>query len=408
LLFSSAVALALGDIDRSALPPDLQASLAALPAGMAFSIKQLFLDLGGSTPIGCSYAGNSGAAPSWCTADVVARVLDEYWLNMPARARAIGYGVTAPSGPTPSLTPTAIGFVVSPHLDSNGAPSGKLAFNTLDYLVMTGSDPLPAAAAPFAWNWVEDVEDPPSGVIAVRRETFLQSLATVLDSITAPLCYQVSRTDDGTPTLSQSASPGQWRLPPPPADPGLDMVFTSHFGSDPTLEYTPGMPWIGARWQIKLGLGYQCSGDVSYTLPRTLNCWLYARMQADDGTPESDNSTAAFVDFMVQVPFTLQAGGTGRLTAQAGASTTTDNSTPLADDFPYKAQLTAMLDSQRTTIPAAVQGAADSLSVLLAGTGAFVFPAGQTFIAKDPILSDQFDLVVEVTYDQPHPAHDPS
>jgi hypothetical protein len=390
VIFSSRVDLKVGDGDFSALPADLQTSLAAQHPGALFSIKQLFLDLSNSSIIDASPMGD---VPN--PLNNAAYIVSQYWQQLPARAAVLGYSVGVQAGasgaPAPSITPTALGCVVSPHLGPDGQPSGNLDRNTLNYLVMTENRPLPAAA-PFAWNWVA-ADDYFGGVMTVRRDIFVGYLRSLLDPITAPLCIHPLDPHDGTAmTFPTSTSPASWQASAPPAL--LQIRF------DDNANYTPPPP-DGATISAVWSFFYSMSGSVSYDTASTVTLSLHVVVRAAGAIYQSLIGDYNIIDSQYSAAYTLAIGPAGQLTAAMTSSPIVDKS-----QNPTDWSLTDFLPPLRTTVLTAVQKAIEDFGAgmenLLQGSTDWVFPGGQTFMTSGVTFSDSGDLMVHVTYAQPH------
>jgi hypothetical protein len=428
VIISSRVDLGVGDADPGALPAGLPGSLATLYPGTVFSIKQLFLDVATSNVVGCSPLGGANDP------HIPACIVSEYWKNVPAKAKVLGYGVTAPAASlSPTITPTALGFVVSPHLDAKGTPDGKTGLNTLNYLVMADNRALPAVAS-FPWNWVDTKEDESSfdAVMAVRSGLILDFLCKLLNGGAAPLSIEPGIEEDGTATFATSAAPSQWRAwasgdpvdfewwdffddaPPPP--PLLVIEFE---------KYTDGSAKVVDELEAKWGIDYAMKGWVKRATGSNLEVIVnvvahahltrrrFQRVKQASGWGEQqlveDKIDLKIVDYQQSATYMLGLSEHGQLTAtMATPPPLVDNSETPQANWPFGAFVIAMQQQMQSVIKTAVTGVESQIETLLDGPTSWVFPGadtGQTFVLEDLVFSDSDDVVVHASYAAARKSH---
>lgn len=405
VVFSSRHDLQVGDADFSALPADSQASLKAQHPGALFSLKQLFLDLSNSTLI--DVVPPLDGVPN--AQDKAAAIVSQYWQQVPASATVLGYSVglqAAGSGtPGPSITPTALGFVVSPHLGPDGKADGNLNLNTLNYLVMSGNRALPAAS-PFAWNWVES--DSIGGVMSVRGGIFTGFLTQLLNALpaTANLCIQPGILDDGTGSFPDSTSPASWS-----AD--NNGVQSIQFATDNNgTADLPGGASDTSTWDIHYAMtGSITPGSSTFTL--SLNVVVHVHLHNARfhfnaaGGPHGGYWTyqdldCKIVDSTLSAQYTLTVGPAGQLIATPPnpLPSVVDNSETPDASWPFSAFTVGLQTKVQGTVTDAINGCANAIQGALSSTSPsdWVFPVGGTFSPSGVTLPFCGDLTVDISY----------
>jgi hypothetical protein len=410
VIISSRVDLGIGDSDLSALPADLQARLGTLYPGAMFSVKQLFLDLSRSSAIGC--------LPKIIATQFNPQILDyivsEYWKQIPPKAALfpLGYGVTLPAAdPTSSITPTALDFVVSPYLGTDGV-SG---LNTLNYLVMTNNHAMPPVA-PFSWSWVDAKKDEQSfhAVMSIRSGIFADFLRNRLNTAAAPLSLVFAVTKVAffgginsaivAPTFSTSTSPAQWQ------DGAGKILLTISGGGN----FSGNVQFLGsalppANYQIVNGevyIQYLMRGSVTVSGPNTLSvsvgvqAWVSLTWDGTD-VQEGGVNSLKIADYTQQAQYALAIGPSGDLRAEM-TTNLVDNSQNPDSNWIFGDFLTSFRQALQTAVGNAVAGLDAEMEALLKGPGGWVFPGGQTFTFHDVVLCDSGDVVVHTHYLEPH------
>src|SRR5262249_9623928 len=177
------------------LPSGIQEQLKNLNPDSAFSVKQLYLDL--NLPplqdepeiVGLDKDSDAYVA-------LQKGFVGLYWSELKKSGDVIlGYTVIPkvhrPNPKAPSVVPTAMEKEVSPYRDSSGQPMpSNRGLYTLDYLVMSDHRTLPPSRQ-FGWNWIDDTERTKAhGVVAVRKERFVDFLNKVLGAELKSICFK--------------------------------------------------------------------------------------------------------------------------------------------------------------------------------------------------------------------------
>lgn len=402
VVFSSRHDLQAGAGDFSSLPADLQARLKAQNQGASFSVTQLFLDLANSTVIdvvppldGVPNALNDAAA-----------IVSQYWQQVPANAGVLGYSVGVQGSPVPSITPTALGFVVSPHLGPDGKPDGNLDLNTLNYLVMSQNRALPATS-PFAWNWVED--DSIGGVMSVRGGIFAGFLTQLLNALpaTANLCIQPGIQDDGTGTFPVSTSPASWT-----AD-GNGVQSIQFFPADNQgTANIPGGNSGTSSWDIH----YAMTGSItpgSNTLTLSLNVLVHVHLHntirvwvpgsgPHGGYWKTQDMDCKIVDYTQSVPYSLTVAPGGQLiaTPPTPLPPAVDNSETPEADWPFSGFTAGLQTSVQTAVTNAINGCTNAIQAALGNNSPsdWVFPVAGTFSPSGVTVPFNGDVTIDISY----------
>lgn len=387
----------------------------------AFTIQQLFTDLNDAQA--AKFGGITGLTD--ISSDMLESLLKAYLVQQ-QRAGGVLFGVTATAPTTledaPTFAPTAVGFVVTPYTDEAGNHSSP-ELDTLDYLVMTGDDPLPAyPPKDFGWNWVEDASV--SGAVAVRSDLFVTALLPQLDPLLqtiSPVLTVGADINAGIDQQPTSLGPGSSQSFSPVNPPSNGTVATYSYSDHPQTA-TDTYNGIGVAESVSNTATYdsECSVSLSGSAIHLAGSITVSgnvtTTSSSDGNPAAiDTITMLATTFSWSVDLVLQADLTanGQLDYQLqnqnfdSAPTTAAAPDPswwqkFLDGLSGEYQTYANnIDDLRSDVQTTLNSVSTQLTSLLASANHFVFPGGNTFAFADPAFSDSLDLTADLTYLMP-------
>lgn len=407
------------------LPPAVQQKVKNLNPDTMFSVQQLYLDL--NTAGLESSPEVSGLEPTDTAFIYLNKIfINQYFENLKKQNQSgdnpngdflLGYSVQ-PQEPTKksSVVPTDLNFMISPYVDAHGVPTKNYDLFTLNYLVMTQNNHMPAPV-PFEWNWVDTSQKRDfSGTMAIRKGVFVSYLNTLLapslntislipessvkcrseiEGVIKPFIYNFDATPDTTPKLYNVINDGTSHV--------LSYDFNKTSGNK------SGFCW-GNGSEVKFN--YTVTSNIyleSNKVKVITKAIAYVYFEADFGKVDGN-----LIDYTIETTYLIgvDAYGNFTVTIENGESTITDNSVDLKADawlefitvgtidtfFDY---LNEKISSIKT---AYVKGFDKKILSMLNGSGVWVFPGGKTFVFKDVNFSKHQDLVTHVTYTDPSSA----
>ncbi len=413
------------DVSLADLPPTVQEHLKSVynldPATM-FSLQQLMLDLNTPELVTGAQPTVIGFDPTDPLYADLNAFLNNYWLPLIANGGITFGNAVQPQGvyPAASIIPTALNFVVSPYSDP-----GRPGLSTLNYLVMSGNNPLPEPIVPFSWDWV-DGSSPAPGIMAVRRDIFLDYLNAALAPSLAPLCMTVQVDIDennewynhGDPAVSLHAgtiTPKYTRN-----EAGLTFSHRSSQQDEQTV-YLPTSHHDELLVALQVDSSVTVAGD---TITCETTVALYYDYEVERlilGSTVSETRGYAFAQRNTGV-FTMTAVGVGttegnstagmiRLTPRVAVEDliqTADKNAPYYQDKASTwskyltggdtGKLMGQVNALAATLQTLTEGYDTAIEGIINGSLAWVFPGAQTFFFSNPRFSDGQDLTVEIAY----------
>lgn len=406
----------------SQLPTTVQQKVKNLNPDTMFSVQQLYLDLNTagleSSPV------VSGLEPTDTAFIYLTRIfINQYFKNLKEQNQSgdnpngnflLGFSVQ-PQEPIKksSVVPTDLNFMVSSYVDENGVPTKNYDLFTLNYLVMTQNNHMPAPV-PFTWNWVESSQKRDfSGTMTIRKGIFVSYLNTLLaptlnaisllpessvkcrselEGFLKPFIYTFNATPDTTDKLYNVINDGTSHV--------LAYDFSKTSGNK------SGFCW-GNGSEVKFN--YSVSSNIYLEENKVkiiTKAIAYVYFEADLGTVDGN-----LIDYTIETTYLIgvDAYGNFTVTIENGESNIIDNSVTLKADA-WLELITAgtinnffdHLNTKVSTIKDAyVNGFDKKILQMLNGSGVWVFPGGKTFVFKDANFSEHQDLVTHVTYTDP-------
>lgn len=419
---------------KSPVPPDVQQRINELNNSVgagAFSVQKLFLDL--DTAILLTIPTVTGIPDTWPVWNLIkAQFMDEYFKQMQKTGHPILAYSCSLNEPDPSTL--HIGAMTkeccllrdssgNPIKDPNPAEQNAATFN---YLCTTGTTS--PVATLFPWNWIELTEVVNySGLQAVKRNTFANYLANVLNAAIASLCIvpsvsltQGSGFEDNYWILystSISSSPTTFVATAPGTVAGSDGFTTllnlTHFSS------STGYQELTAHDDLT-----SINGEFSYTLDgnvavkgNQIRLTLHAVANMAFGHHELgvkyyDLPGANYVDKILTITFDLNVTGNGQLVVNSPIPTVTDNSAAWnfnpegilswgGNEDDVKGGITKTDTALSSFVSNGFTSTVSAIEYVINSSRSWVFPGGKTFAFSRIFFSDYQDLISHVTYVTP-------
>lgn len=402
----------------ASLPADVQQAVKNLCPDSMFSVQQLYLDL--NTPALASAPTIHGVDPTSNTYIYLTKIfINAYFKKLqqdnvssgnPEGNVMLGYTIK-PSNPgkAPSVIPTDLNFMVSPYLDENGNVTTNYPLYTLNYLVMTKGDPMPVPV-PFDWNWVQESEIGDfNGVMAIRRNIFVNYLNELLSPTLDSVCLKPSASIECTSnpfkplryTIGISRDTTEKRFSV--VQDGTSEVLRYSF----TSEASKKKDFCWGNW-TNISLKYTIDSKIYFSgnLIKTRSvATMRMHFNLDGAVYEGD-----YVKYRVETDYELGVDQYGNLTVvmAPGSPKFTDESQKIDKNIwgeiislgtldGFLKDVRSYLDVMRSFLT----GHQSQILQMMNGSRVWVFPGGQTFVFKDVMFSDYQDLVANVTYAEP-------
>jgi hypothetical protein len=403
--------------DGGNLTPDAQKRVNALTPD-TFSIQQLLFELGADTTFITPDIKDDQGQPLAKNSPLYVK-LQEMFINLYfAEAKKAGSPIlrlttyanaqqakTAPS-PLPSM-----GFNLSPSPDS--AKPGQA---TLNYLTLIDNTAKLPAVKPFTWNWIDEKNaGAESGVFALRRGHFAKWLADALHGYVQGNCWRAHNLN--AIYVDGGIGYGLWISNPDLNN--LKNVTWSPPGSSPaTEEYRPILPATGsalAGWTWKserlANAGHWSNSAI------TCNCYFNMSVAVD-----TTNYNALIVDewliIYVYIEHYLSNWGSGniidrRVIRSYGIDAADDGTLvvrpgkelPGGHDksFDPSEAWSSLANNMKQTLKHIWENVHKKTDpnfgqLPLTALQQNVFPNGRAFHFKNPVFSQNQDLVAQITY----------
>ncbi len=404
--------LAMQDVAKSALPPDVQQRLQNVDENI-FSIQQLYLDL--NTASQDSIDGVVFPAPVQTPAF---QLITLYLAQMQAQNKPL-FGVSATfkntNTPAPTFTPTNVNFCVTPFRDANGNHTNP-NLDTLNYLVMFNHNtPPPNPPQSFANNWVTDVQI--QGALAIREDPFISFMRNSLGGILQQLSPIMHCKADG-----HKHSPDDTVIQ---LDPGVAHAFNTVF--DPNSGLFGTFSYNTKDNSSDYGFGYSLSVNGSYGSV----CNIYALVNTikitgsitangssiatySGGSGISNQMPNATFNWSVELQLYFDAANNGQLDLKIINPNFTSDPVIAQHDQSWWEKLlssfsgfmttyTNNLGNLRDNVATNIEGNIQTnLNNVLATSNHFVLPGGKTFAFKNPQFTNAKDLASNITYLNPN------
>jgi len=316
--------------------------------------------------------------------------------------------------PPSSIVPTDLNFVVSPYSDQS-----QKGLYTLNYLVMSNQNLMPASIQPFAWDWIDNPSD--SGVMSVRRDIFLDYLNDALSPCLNQICLTVDVDMEdaflGNPevTVDLKANNTKHNYSKNSSNPCLRFYYKSaDDDNDIHLEPLPQLTKFEVVLEVQSNVYLSENSIRCETLVTT-----YYIVEQDLVISNVQRYELAKKN---TTTFTLGAVGTGNTAEdtsagllQVSSKTTIENFLQTTDsgedyyggDNSYLSKV--MSDGKIKDYEQEVAEIAEKLDDLMSsyssqiskiidGTLGFVFPGAQTYFYDQPKFSANNDLTVPITF----------
>ncbi len=408
-IFTANMNLKNAPADISKLPADVQAQVNKLDAN-SFTIQQLIFDL--DSLIVDTAPTISGVTNAAILQALNTDFLGAYFKAMEADGGTIlNYSITeqgtAPNSPTLAITNMAV--YANAFVDANGQVVDKpnviqQNLSALNHFCATNGDTLKAPAQ-LNWNWQETTTDmlAANGVVAISRQKLIEYMwfnglagyvtencieptATVgvtnFDNFNYPLWQPYGRSvSQGVPATTASGSRVvDFTYSPAPAYASNSSVYAQM--------------WLSSLFTFTVDFTNIMVGAVS-TAAIIVNQHLLMSMKTEtDGRPDTGN----LIDRACTNTYTVNADITGTLTFTLYSSVPVNGQETISPwNFP--------MDNQYSMQEAQMEFGSHYYDVSLltemvfSNIHAFVFPGGNTFTFKNPVFSDNQDLVCSITYD---------
>lgn len=391
------------------LPPATQKQIKNLGENM-FSVQQLFLDL--NTAGLTNNVKIEGLKATSETYIILTQVfLDTYMKQLSKNGGVmLGYSVTSkkPFPQNVSLIPTDLNFEICSYKDSKGKSTPDYDAYTLNYLIMSKGNPMPAPAQ-FSWNWVNKSNvSKYAGVMAINKQAFVNFLRNLL----SPSLNTISK----KPTthfhincdkasikwgMKSDASPHRYLAVQNGGSHGLSYSY-SQSSSDSSKKYC-GIYYTKGN----LGLKYTVQSDVyiqgtSITVSTLLN--MHVHLNVEGGVAAGN-----FARKKATTTYTLGVDAQGALSVTQSPISIEDHSQKVKTGAWAKFITLGELKKTVNEIKDSLQGwlsnyltqEADQITRMLNGSNGWTFPGGKTFTFQNAEFSDNQDLVANVIYITP-------
>lgn len=392
------------------LKPETQERLKKLNPDTAFSVEQLYIDLNNrqqqELPV---IEGLEKGSDAYLALEQ--DYINTYWDQLKGRV-LLGQTVMpkAVKSAAPSLVPTAMDIEVSPYLDSGGQPMpSERELYTLNYLVMSDNRRLPAPV-PFGWNWIDEKEHTRyHGVMAVRRERFVDFLNRVLSPALKKVCF-----DPWTQvTLRAAGFKGVeylWGLPEIKQAPSYTPV-TESSSRVLTFEHKGGPAVDNAGINGSSGwmsLDANTTSDV-HLEGNLIKVVTTVRSHVTANYWSSNTFDSQWIDTQITRWFQMSVDSRGEIVVTLSKDTPAIVDKSETKDLSVWGKIVAAdieawrssLAGTQSSLKGHLEDYEGNLAAMLKDAGAWVFPGGKTFLYNDVYCSDARDLVTHITYADP-------
>lgn len=387
------------------LPTNTQQAIKKFGENM-FSVQQLFLDLN-TAALSNSYQ-IKGLDPTSTTYQMLCNVFFKKYFNELGGGAMLGFTVKS-SQPFPnnvSLIPTDLNFEISAYKENGKATQDYDAY-TLNYLIMSGGHAMPAPV-PFTWNWVEkDILRQEAGTMAVRRDTFMDFLSSMLSPSLKDLAWIPDLTFDVNcikwkmkTGFDRDESPQKFQT----KGSGSTLLTYSYSSSDKKEDgIYCGLWGVWGNWRIDYTAS--CSISVSGTAITVLaNVKARCHLNVEGGVTEGD-----WASYEVTTTYTIGVASDGTLKVTPNKPLVIDKSKKPDpngwSEFISAGTINSCLDSIESYLKPLLKnfgtGFERDIAAMLNGSNGWVFPGGKTYAFNGVQFSDYQDLVADLLYATP-------
>ncbi|MDD7886898.1 hypothetical protein [Flavivirga sp. 57AJ16] len=398
----------------SHLPEDVQSQVKNLCPGSMFSVQQLYLDLNTAGLESTPEIKNLDP-----TSDVYIYLtkifLNKYFKNMQDNSKSeinpdgnylLGYSIKPScTGDSSSIAPTDLNFMVSPYLDDKGNATKEYEMYTLNWLVMTEYNKMPAPVQ-FEWNWVDKVNKSEyHGAMAIKKGIFTNFLSTVLSPTLNSACI-IPNCNVHANFISVKFKWG-WKRETRPqfyqvVNDGTSKILTYNFSRKSHSSDTHIPNWGNIDYNYNLKTDVYLEGTTIRTVT-TATVWLH--VNGGWGIVVEGNCSK----YKSTVVYTIGVNSYGNLTVKGSAPKIVDQSDRMDSSAWAKIATLGFIDKLIKTMKNTTQGWMNNfmtghqnrIESMLNGSGIWVFPGSQTFVFKNAKFSNSQDLVSDVTYVEP-------
>ncbi|MBU1052574.1 MAG: hypothetical protein KKC46_01955 [Proteobacteria bacterium] len=391
----------------SKLPEETQEEIKNLGIDL-FSVQQLFLDL--NTAGLSNIPTISGIDPTSQTYVYMTTVFINTYIAGLSEDGGIMLGLSVISSqPFPdnaSLIPTDLNFEISSYKSSDGNGTSDYDAYTLNYLVMSNGDSMPAPVQ-FTWNWI-DIGDITqyAGVMAINRTTFVNFLIKLLSSSLS----SISKKPHVHFHVNLTEAYFEWGYESDDSDFSFDIVPDggTHILTYQYYKSDESKDTFGNWGEFKVE--YTAQSDVyiegtSITIETDIHAHCY--LNVDGGTASGN-----WASFTSQTVYTIGVDSNGTITVSESDPVITDNSEKPDPDKWLKLitldQINDVVDKIKDTykewIGDFLRNDAQKICDMLNGSNTWVFPGGSTFTFSNAAFSENQDLVANVLYIDPSDA----
>ncbi|MFD0861680.1 hypothetical protein ACFQ1M_05645 [Sungkyunkwania multivorans] len=398
------------------LPKSVQDKVKNLSPGSMFSVQQLYLDL--NTAGLDSAPSISGLDPTSDAYIFLTRTfINSYFKDLQKNNQSgdnpdgnflLGYSIKpSKPGPTPSIVPTDLNFLVSPYLDSSGNPTKDYDMYTLNYLIMADDHHMPAAV-PFGWNWVEKANEANfNGVMAIKKAAFVDYLNKLFSPQLNSVSFSTSCSIDCVNPVKMRYNIGMQAatgaLKYQVVNDGSSKVLTYSYtkSSNASKDFCWGN-WGNITFKYTVDSEVHLTGNTIQVITTT-TAWMHVNV--DGGVAEGN-----FVKYKSTVDYQLGVDAYGQLkvTLVGGKPNVKDESDDINPGVwgtivtagTYKGFIKE-IKGYLTVIETFLSNYNNQILAMLNGSHVWVFPGGKTFVFKNVQFSNNQDLVADVTYAEP-------
>lgn len=410
-VFSFIVNLDLNTDDSTAafnsLPASVQSQVKNLNPNSMFSVQQLYLDL-----------NNAGleSAPTVVGLDPTTEAYiylttvftNSYFKQVQAQGgELLGYTVVpqSPNNSSPSLIPTDMSFLISPQYNPDGSTATETYLYTLNYLVMSDNNHLPAPNV-FPWNWVEtSEEDDFQGTSTVRKADFVSFINQCFSRALYEICA-IPTVEFDVDGLEVHVN-GSYHLDNSPhsfsvVNDGSNHVLTFSYSQQASESDHNLVVWgsLTIKTNAQSDVYFENNSIRNVT---TVNAWV--DLDCEGGTVKGYAS-----NYTINTIYQMSIDAYGKLVISlaSGYPQMIDNGTTLdaslwaeISTFGTINDVVGKLDDHFSSLQNYLSSYSTDILNMLNGSNAWVYPGGQTFAFKDIKFSDYLDLVAHVTYVDP-------
>ncbi|MDH5826428.1 hypothetical protein [Sphingobacterium faecium] len=389
------------------LPIETQEEIKNLGIDM-FSVQQLFLDLnaaGLTDSVTIKGLDKSSIAYVYLT-----QIFINTYLAQISKEGGIMLGFSVVSKEVfpnnVSIIPTDMNFMISSYKDSSGRATTDYDAYTLNYLIMSKSNPMPAPVQ-FSWNWVEkDQISQYAGVMAVNRNTFVAFLHALLSpglnniakKPTTKFFINCIKCEIGwgyeaeqTPQSYMIVNEGNSHV--------LTFSYDKRASSDDSAYYCAAWGNFEAKYKVQSDVYLE---GATIRIDTTATMWMHINVCG--GVTEGD-----FAKKLSTTSYTLGVDAYGRITVKREGPIITDQSEKVDPSWWTKfltlGAIDDVVDKVKETVKIWLEkfltADASRIEDMLNSSSGWTFPGARTYAFMNTQFSDTQDLVTNVLYVSP-------